>query len=865
MKDLTPMFRQYYQIKSEYEDCILMFRLGDFYEMFDEDAKTASRELDLTLTARDCGDGKIPMAGVPHHAAVSYIGTLIKKGYKVAICEQVEDPRTAKGLVKREVTRIITPGTVIDESILSAKNNNYLCAIATNGRDYGLCHVDVSTGEFNVTEITGEDALEKLKEQILCLQPSECIIDDAFSSSEVISYLNSQCGITIMPFDSNAFMFKNASECLIEHFKTKSLDGFGLARKTLAVSAAGAILTYLRKIQKSSLDHINAIYTYQLDEFMVIDSTARHNLELFETIRDGDRQGSLLWLLDMTVTSMGGRKLRRWLERPLLKVEDINARLDAVENLVSDMIMLEQLRAKLSEVYDLERLIAKVVYGSATPRDLVSMKISMEKLPDIRQCLANASSALLMELKNNIDKLQDVRGLIDASITDEPPVSVREGGIIKRGYNVDVDHLYKLMKSGKTWIAELENQEKERTGIKSLKVGFNKVFGYYIEITKANLDLVPVDYIRKQTLANAERYITSDLKERETEILTAEERAIELEYELFMEIRKQVAAAAERIQRTADAIGSLDVLTSLTKVAITNNYTKPQISNNGELVIKDGRHPTVELMLRGGFVPNDLYLGDDENQMILLTGPNMSGKSTYGKSVLLIQIMAQMGSFIPAREGVISIVDRVFVRAGSAEDLYAGHSTFMIELLETATILNSASKRSLVFIDELGRGTGTYDGMAISKAVIEYIHDKIGAKTIISTHYHELTELEGYLENIRNYHVSAVEKDGNLIFLYKVQRGGTDKSYGVNVARMAGIPPTVIRRARQVLKDLEERALASKEQQLELGNGAFVSEPDASNSEELKALDELRSVDLNNLTPLQALSFLYQLRQKLQS
>jgi DNA mismatch repair protein MutS len=758
LSDLTPMFRQYYQVKNEYADCIVMFRLGDFYEMFDEDAKIAARELELTLTARDSGKGKLPMAGVPHHAAASYIGTLIKKGYKVAICEQVEDPKEAKGLVRREVTRVITPGTVIDESVLSAKMNNYLCTIATNGRDYGLCHIDVSTGEFSVTEMTGRTASDRLIEEISRLRPSECIIDDAFSSQEVVTVLNEQYGIAVTPFDSDAFMFKRASERLCEHFKTKSLDGFDLSRKTLAVSAAGATLAYLQKIQKSALDHINAVYTYQMDESMVIDSTARRNLELFQTIRDGGDRGSLLWVLDMTVTSMGGRKLRRWLERPLVNIQDINDRLDAVEDLVSDIMILEQLQTRLSEVYDLERLITKAVYGSATARDLISMKLSIQRLPEIKQSLAGVSSALLGRLRDSVDELQDIEELIDISIEDEPPISVREGGIIKKGYSTDVDHLHDLMKSGKSWIAELENSEKERTGIKSLKVGFNKVFGYYIEVTKANLGLVPSDYTRKQTLANAERYITGELKERETEILTAEERVIELEYELFTSIREQVCAEAERIQRTADSIASLDVLASLAKVAIANNYTKPCISSTNELVIKDGRHPTVELMLRGAFVPNDLNMGDGENQMVLLTGPNMSGKSTYGKSVLLIQVMAQLGSFVPAKEAVIGVVDRIFVRAGSAEDLYAGHSTFMLELLETATILNSASKRSLIFIDELGRGTGTYDGMAISKAVIEYIHDKIGAKTIVSTHYHELTELEEYLENIKNYHVSARTK-----------------------------------------------------------------------------------------------------------
>lgn len=543
LNELTPMFRQYYQTKNEYADCILMFRLGDFYEMFDEDAKIAARELELTLTARDCGRGKLPMAGVPHHAAASYIGTLIKKGYKVAICEQVEDPKEAKGLVKREVTRVITPGTVIDESVLSAKMNNYLCTIATNGRDYGLCHIDVSTGEFSVTEMTGGTALERLLEEISRLEPSECIIDDAFSSSEAVTILNEQYGVVVTPFDSEVFAFKRASERLCEHFKTKSLDGFDLSRKTLAVSAAGATLAYLRQIQKSALDHINTIHTYQLDEFMVIDSTARRNLELFQTIRDGGERGSLLWVLDKTVTSMGGRKLRRWLERPLVNMADINNRLDAVEDLASRVMVLDELHTRLSEVYDLERLITKVVYGSATARDLIAVKLSIQRLPDIKQCLAGVSSALLGRLRDSIDELHDVEELIDMSIEDEPPISVREGGIIKKGYSSDVDHLHNLMKSGKSWIAELENSEKERTGIKSLKVGFNKVFGYYIEVTKANLDLVPLEYTRKQTLANAERYITGELKERETEILTAEERVIELEYELFTNIREQVQRA----------------------------------------------------------------------------------------------------------------------------------------------------------------------------------------------------------------------------------------------------------------------------------------------------------------------------------
>ncbi len=889
--EITPMFRQYYEIKNEYSDCILMFRLGDFYEMFGEDAELAARELELTLTSRESGLGKMPMAGVPYHSAEPYITKLVKNNYKVAICEQVEDPKATKGIVKREVVRVITPGTITDTAALNSKTNNYLCTISSDGRNFGLCYVDVSTGELGTTEITGNEGTRKLKDELVRLSPAECIIDDAVDNELVLLSLKEEISVELAPYDYKAFNISEAEKLLKEHFNVTSLDGLGLKGKGLAISAVGASLDYLRKMQKVALEHINDLRVYSTYDYMVIDSTARRNLELTNTIKGESEHGSLLWVIDKTVTPMGSRELRSWLDRPLINLECINDRLDAVNEFVNNMMLTDDLREKLKKVYDLKRLISKTVYGSATARDLVSIKNSLEQLPDIKDSLSQAQAKLIGALNSNIDCVEDISTLIKESIKNEPPVSIKDGYIINEGYDEEVDRLRKLMTSGKNWVADLEANERQKTGIKSLKVGFNKVFGYYIEVTKSNLHLVPEDYIRKQTLSNAERYITPDLKERETEILTAEERVKEREYELFTLIRDKVCAQASRIQKTADAIARIDCLISFAKVSLDNNYVRPELSSNNMLNVKDGRHPSVELLLKREFVPNDIQLGEGRDNMVLLTGPNMSGKSTYGKSVLIVQVMAQIGCFVPASEAVIGIVDRIFVRAGSTEDISAGQSTFMLELLDTASILHSATDKSLIFIDELGRGTGTYDGMAISRAVIEYIHNKIRARTIVSTHYHDLTELEAELENLRNYHVSAVEKNGELIFIYRVQRGGTDRSYGINVAKMAGIPEIVIKRAMDVLKRLEEERMASKHEQLNLFDSLSVNEKDNPcntgikdnsgnkgnngnndyktkihvSNELSQLLDELKEVDTNNITPVQALFKLDELKKMAES
>jgi DNA mismatch repair protein MutS len=897
MAKLTPMMQQYLSIKKEYQDTILFFRLGDFYEMFNEDAKIAARELELTLTARNKGKGdEVPMAGVPYHSSESYIAKLIEKGYRVAICEQVEDASQASGLVKREVVRVITPGTVVNNNILEEKNNNYLAAIVGSDKGYGFSLVDVSTGEFAVTQLDGAEAANKVIDELSRINPAEVLLDDKVrSSTEIMGFMRSQINPIITKI-KESFGYDRAYELLIDHFDTITLEGFGCENLPLAIQAAGAVLDFLIETQKRSLKHINRLSTYSTIDYMVLDANTRRNLELVKTMRDKSKKGSLLWVIDKTVTSMGGRRLRRWIEQPLLDVEEINRRLDGVEEISKNILLKEELRDLLNQVYDIERLMGKVIYGSANARDLIALKSSLEILPDVKASLAEFESSMLEELEEDLDKLADITELIESSIQDEPPTTITEGGIIKEGYDEQLDEYLDAKKNGKNWIIQLQQRERQRTGISSLKVGHNKVHGYYIEVTKANLDAVPEDYVRKQTLSNSERYITPELKEKESIILGAEEKSMELEYQLFIHIRDRIAAETDRIQKSANILAQLDALISLAEVALNNNYVRPKV-NHGEVIdIKSGRHPVVEAMLDTEvFVPNDTYLDQGDERFSIITGPNMSGKSTYMRQVALITLLAQMGSFVPAEFAEIGIVDRIFTRVGASDDLTTGQSTFMVEMNEVANILNNATNKSLIILDEVGRGTSTYDGLSIAWAVIEYISDteKIGAKSLFATHYHELTELEDRLAGIKNYNVAVQEEGEDVIFLRKIIPGGADQSYGIEVAKRAGIPKLVIDRSKEILAKLEEQEektievttkdkqkkvkekkvdnIDSKEKQEEdsikaemkikesLANPAQMA---LFNTKQSEVLEKLSKLDIMSLNPLEAMNQLYQLQQK---
>ncbi|MCL4515208.1 MAG: DNA mismatch repair protein MutS [Firmicutes bacterium] len=925
------MLQQYYAVKEQYRDAIVLFRLGDFYEMFDADAQVASRVLEITLTSRDAGKAeRIPMCGVPYHAVEGYIAQLLANGFKVAICDQMEDPRLAKGVVKREVTRVITPGTVIERASLEEKRNNFLVAINPDDHgNFGLAYADVSTGAFAAAEIRGAKALERLVNEFVRLQPSECLWPSGQADAEGAEPVAMPAGASVaaseedfpgadavlpavtrvLPrlfvtrYDPQAFSRDRAYRGLTRHLGTVSLEGFGCESLPLAIGAAGAVIAYLQETQKTNLGHINRLATYTTDQFMTLDVATRRNLELTQTIRDGNRKGSLLWVLDRTVTSMGGRMLRDWVERPLVDPEAVRRRLSAVQTLVDDILFREELRELLAAVYDLERLVSRVTYGVANGRDLVALRDSCAVLPGIKEVLrtANASAAggvkdpWLGRLEDSLDALADIAELLRAAITDNPPISVREGDLIKAGYNAEVDQLREASTSGKSWIAELEAREREATGIKSLKVGFNKVFGYYLEVTNANRSLIPDRYLRKQTLANAERFITPELKEYENRILGAEERLVELEYQLFVEVRQTVAKAAPRIQQTAGVLAQLDVLAALATVAVANGYVRPVLDDSDEIKIVEGRHPVVEKMLQNGlFVPNDCLLDHEENQFLLITGPNMAGKSTFMRQVALIVLMAQVGSFVPAAEARIGVVDRVFTRVGAADDLATGQSTFMVEMNEVANILNNATRKSLVILDEIGRGTSTFDGLSIAWAVTEYLHDpvKVGAKTLFATHYHELTDMVERLPHARNYSVAVEEEGESIVFLRRIIAGGTDRSYGIEVARLAGLPGEILQRAKEVLSELEGRQEAGgavvqaagtleagiqeagiREAGLEAGlayDAVAAAGPEKSNLVQLALFDrghsavveELCRLDVANLTPIEAINTLHQLQQK---
>ncbi len=871
MNALTPMMAQYLGIKEQYQDCILLFRLGDFYEMFGEDAIRAAKILEITLTSRGQGrSGEIPMCGVPYHAVDGYIAKLISEGCKVAICDQVEDPKKAKGVVRREVTRVITPGTVIDKQLLQDRVSNYLVALAVHRQSWGLAYLDVSTGQFATAQIDGADAVQKLHEELYRLQPAEIIISEDTVATKEVAAAISEAGSNIRtpmvsPFRSYAFTLPKATQILLKHFNVSALDSFGCAHLPAATCAAGALLAFVDETQKRTLSHITRLVTYNLHSFMPLDPATRRNLELTETIRGSRRQGSLLSVLDQTQTSIGGRTLRHWIESPLVDSQAINERLEGVAELVDNQQACGELRQALSAIYDLERLASKISYGVVNARELQSLAQSCSRLPAVIAILGKLRAPILVDLCKEIDPLDDLVELITNSIVDDPPINLREGGLIKPSFNAELDELRLKAMEGKNWISSLQQRERERTGIKSLKVGFNKVFGYYIEVTRSNLEAVPEDYIRKQTLANAERYITPELKEWESVVLGAQERIQDLEYDLFIQVREEVNAQVARVQRSARAIGKIDALASLAYVAVSKNYVRPQVDDGYEVKIIDGRHPVVEqLSPIGAFVPNDTIL-DEGNYILLLTGPNMAGKSTYLRQVALIVLMAQIGSFVPAKEAKIGVVDRIFTRVGAADDLATGQSTFMVEMNEVANILNHATNRSLIILDEVGRGTSTFDGLSIAWAITEYLlgGGNIKAKTLFATHYHELTELAESYQGLVNLSVAVKKEAGQIVFLRKVVPGATDRSYGIEVARLAGLPQWIIARARQILSKLESSQKSDLPLTELLNRSVDQLSLFAQNDPDPDPIrEELAELDLDALSPREALNILYDWKHK---
>lgn len=866
MVKCTPMMEQYLKIKEKYKYCLLFYRLGDFYELFFDDALIASRELEITLTGKDCGmEERAPMCGVPFHSANGYIAKLTDKGYKVAICEQVEDPKKAKGIVKRDVIRIITPGTTLDTNVLDEGRNNYIMCVFENKAGYGIAVCDVSTGEFLTTSVpAGSD--NKVIDELARFTPSELIANEVFTS-EMGARIDNVFNLKANIIEDKCFDFSAADVCLCNHFRTINLGGFGIDSEPLCVCACGALMQYLIDTQKNGLNHISSIKKYTSNKYMVLDISSRRNLELTLTIRDKSKKGSLLWVLDKTKTAMGARLLRSWIEQPLIDKDEIQKRLDGVESMKNKVFEREDLKELLNTVYDIERLMGRVVYGTANARDLVSLKASFENLPHIKRLLGEFESELTGELSNKLDTLEDLFRLISDNIADEPPFSVREGGLIKEGADPEIDRLRSAKNEGSTWLMELEAKEKELTGIKKLRVKYNKVFGYYIEVTNGNLDLVPDRYIRKQTLVNCERYITPELKEIEDTIINAEEKLNDLEYELFSQVRKTVAANIERIQKTAAAVAECDVIRSLAEVAEKNNYVKPVVDTSGELDIKNGRHPVVEQVMRSDrFIPNDINLDTGENRLAIITGPNMAGKSTYMRQTALLVLMAQIGSFVPADGARIGITDRIFTRVGASDDLATGQSTFMVEMIEVANILNNAGRNSLLILDEIGRGTSTFDGLSIAWAVLEHIALKIGARTLFATHYHELTELEGKVDGVKNYCVSVKEQGDEVIFLRKIVRGGTDRSYGVHVARLAGVPTEVTKRADEILNALGSYSVTGGKSAENNGSEDYMYTAAAAGEGEMLKFsevgNELKELDLNTLSPIDALNKLYELKKK---
>ncbi len=869
MAEYSPAMQVYLDNKEEYKDCILFYRLGDFYEMFFDDAITVSRELELTLTGKDCGqEERAPMCGVPYHAAETYIAKLIEKGYKVAICEQLEDPKTAKGIVKRGVIRVVTPGTVMESNLLEEKKNNYIMSIFKSGVYYGVAVCDLTTGDFRTTQIKEQNNFATLLDEVARYTPAEIIVNDImFSGTEEIAKIKERFSayfsvLTPEKFDTDYEVFELKYDVMDETGKEIK----DLKEQLLCVAASNGLFTYLRDTQKNDLEYIHKITLYSTTHYMNLDTNARRNLEITEKLRDKSKKGTLLWVLDKTSTSMGGRLLRRWLNDPLIDVGRINERLEAVKELKEDIILRGDLTDSLKKVYDIERLAGKISYGSANGRDLVSLKNSAKQLPDVKVNLAKAKSPLLKQLYENLDVLEDVHEIIENSIVDDPPIGVKEGNLIKLGYDEEIDHLKEATTNGKTWVLEIEAKEKETTGIKGLKIGFNKVFGYFIEVTKSNLSMVPERYIRKQTLANCERYITEELKKVENEILGAEEKVITLEYNAFCNIRDQIEAQIDRVQRTASTIAALDVLISFATVADDMNYVMPIVDNSGAMDIKNGRHPVIEKILpTGSFVENDTYLDKGDNRLAIITGPNMAGKSTYMRQVALITLMAQCGSFVPASYAKIGVVDKIFTRVGASDDLSMGQSTFMVEMMEVASILKEATANSLVILDEIGRGTSTYDGLSIAWAVAEYISDKekCGAKTLFATHYHELISLENKLEGVKNYSIAVKEKGEDIIFLRKIVAGGTDESYGVHVAKLAGVPQIVSKRANEILKSLERKSILGDKAQEKENKKVATGQLDMYNYKLAELAHELDKVNVNELTPIEALNILVNMKEKI--
>lgn len=883
MADYTPMMKKYLETKEQYKDCILFYRLGDFYEMFFDDAITVSRELEITLTGKSCGqEERAPMCGVPYHAVDGYLTRLVAKGYKVAICDQVEDPKQAKGLVKREVTRIVTPGTILDAQAIDETKNNYIMCIVYITDRYGVSIADITTGDYFVTELPDSG---KLKDEIYRFMPSEIICNEAFYMSGLdLEDLKERFHMAVYSLESWYFDDASCRGKLMEHFRVSSLAGLGLADYDCGVISAGALLQYLLETQKNDLSHMTHITPYTTGKYMVLDSSTRRNLELCETLREKQKRGSLLWVLDKTKTAMGARTLRKFIEQPLIEKEEILRRLDAVEELKQSAISREEIREYLSPVYDLERLITRITYGTANPRDLTAFAGSLSMLPPIRYLLEEMQSALLKEIYTELDPLEDLCELVQNAIAEEPPIAMKEGGIIRDGYHEEVDTLRRAKSEGKNWLAKLEQEEREKTGIKNLKIKYNKVFGYYLEVTNSYKDLVPDYYTRKQTLANAERYITPELKELEDTILGAEDKLYALEYELYCSVRDTIAAEVKRIQATAKAIASLDVFASLALVAERNNYVRPKINKSGKIDIKDGRHPVVEQMIPDGtFICNDTVLDDKKQRVSIITGPNMAGKSTYMRQAALIVLMAQIGSFVPAAKADIGLVDRIFTRVGASDDLASGQSTFMVEMTEVANILRNATSKSLLILDEIGRGTSTFDGLSIAWAVVEYISDSklLGAKTLFATHYHELTELEGKIDNVNNYCIAVKEKGDNIVFLRKIVKGGADKSYGIQVAKLAGVPDLVIERAKEIVEELVDEDITIRVSEIAANGKESVlkkkAKPQKYDEMDLAqfslfdtvkdddVLEELKNIDVGNLTPIDALNTIYRLQNKLKN
>ncbi len=881
VEDLTPMMQQYMETKKQYQDCILFYRLGDFYEMFFDDALTASKELEITLTGKACGlEERAPMCGIPYHAVEGYLTKLVSKGYKVAICEQMEDPKLAKGLVKREVIRIVTPGTNLNVQSLEESKNNFLMCITYTPTKIGISVADVTTGDYYLTEV--ED-LKKLNDELMKYEPSEIVCNEAFLVSGFdVDNLKTKYHISVNALEPHIFDDEGCKRILLRHFKVNTLIGLGIEDFPVGMIAAGALLQYLYDTQKTDLAHFTHIYPYLTNKYMLLDSATRRNLELAETLRDKQKRGSLLWVLDKTKTAMGGRLLRSMLEQPLIDKAEMEKRLDAIEELCKDSVSRDEIREYLNPIYDLERLLSKVTYKTANPRDFIAFRNSLEMLPAIKKVLKAFEKEELTSIEKEIDGLEDIYQLILNSIEEEPPITIREGGMIKDGFDETIDMLRRAKHDGKKWLAELEEQDRERTGIKNLRIKYNKVFGYYFEVTNSYKDLVPDDYIRKQTLANAERYTTPRLKELEDTILNAEDKLTTLEYDLFCKIRESIAMELERIQRTAKAIARLDVYASLSLVSERNHYVRPKLNEKGVIDIKDGRHPVVEQMINNDmFIANDTYLDNGSHCISIITGPNMAGKSTYMRQTALIVLMAQVGCFVPAKSANIGIVDRIFTRVGASDDLASGQSTFMVEMNEVANILRNATSNSLLILDEIGRGTSTFDGLSIAWAVIEHISNRklLGAKTLFATHYHELTELEGKMSNVNNYCIAVKECGDDIVFLRKIIKGGADRSYGIQVAKLAGVPDMVIDRAKEIVDQLTDNDITEKIQSIAVdvkGDSKAKKQPkldevdlaqmslfDTVTDEDV--LKELMEVEVNTMSPLDALNTLYRLQNKLKN